>query len=309
MKTKLNEFFTLAIEHNYISGRSLVMTFLGDYLCHSDSAIGMSSLINFFESLGFNQRFVRSSLFRLKQDGWVDAKKVGRKSYYYMTPERFDEIREANKKIYNTEKPAWNGRWNFIHIPSSTITESNLKGKELAKYGFGILNKGMYIQADQGQALQPSFKRILSKCSDATILTGAELVSCKEKNKSKFVSDTWNLDKINDDYGAFVNMFDPIELMIQEAGSDALDNEDCFKLRLLLIHFYRRIIIRDPLLPDEFLPHNWSGRRAQEITINIYQKIHLQAKAHITEHGETIDGLLPLLASDYYSRFNGLGNI
>lgn len=309
LKKKLNKFFTSAIEHNYISGRSLVVTFLGDYLCQDDSAIWMGSLIKFFESLGFNQRFVRSSVFRLKQDGWVDVKKVGRKSYYYMTSERFDEIRDANKKIYSVENLTWNGKWNVIHIPLSTLTESNSKGKKLAKYGFGMLNKGMYIQADQGQSLQPNFQNILNEYAEATILTGANLISHKEKNKSKFVSNTWDLDKINEDYNDFVEMFEPIWLMIKDAAINELDNEDCFKLRLLLIHFYRRIMIRDPLLPNELLPNDWHGRNAQEITINIYQKIHLQAKTYITEQAETIDGLLPLLASDYYSRFNGLNHI
>ncbi|MGF1700169.1 hypothetical protein L4D09_07625 [Photobacterium makurazakiensis] len=306
MDNKFESFFSSASEHHSISGTSLVITFLGDYLCHSGGGIWMGSLINFMESLGFNQRFVRSSVFRLKQDGWLDVKKVGRKSYYFMTPERFDEVRAANNKIYSVEKLGWEGKWNIIHISSSTLNESKTNGKFLARFGFGILDKGIYIQADQKQLAYSDFENILDKYPEAHIFKQSELFSHDKKNKKSLVSNVWDLARIKDDYDAFCQMFNPVWLEIKDLPPEEINREDCFKLRLLLIHFYRRIIIRDPLLPDELLPDNWSGGVAQSLAMNIYKKIHLHARNHVTELGETVAGPLPLPASDYYSRFGGL---
>ncbi|MBY5944187.1 phenylacetic acid degradation operon negative regulatory protein PaaX [Photobacterium rosenbergii] len=306
MDSKFDDFFTSATEHQSISGTSLVVTFLGDYLCHSGGGIWMGSLINFMESLGFNQRFVRSSVFRLKQDGWLDVKKSGRKSYYFMTPERFDEIRAANKKIYSVEKLGWDGKWNIIHISSSTQNDSKQHGKYLARFGFGTLDKGIYIQADQNQLDHVDIEKIAKHFPESHIFTQTSLYSTAMGNEQELVRKAWDLSRLNDDYKAFCDMFNPVWQELKDISVDEVSPEECFKLRLLLVHFYRRIIIRDPLLPAELLPDNWAGGIAQSLAMNIYKKIHLQGRNYVSEHGETVAGPLPLPASDYYARFGGL---
>jgi phenylacetic acid degradation operon negative regulatory protein len=39
-----------------------------------------------------------------------------------------------------------------------------------------------------------------------------------------------------------------------------LTPERCFQIQLLLIHFYRRVVLKDPLLPEELLPAHWAGK-------------------------------------------------
>lgn len=34
---------------------------------------------------------------------------------------------------------------------------------------------------------------------------------------------------------------------------------DAFTARILLIHHYRRVVLRDPLLPSALLPADWPG--------------------------------------------------
>lgn len=306
LDNNFESFFSSAVDHHSISGTSLVVTFLGDYLCHSGGGIWLGSLIKFMESLGFNQRFVRSSVFRLKQDGWLDVKKIGRKSYYFMTPERFDEIRAANHKIYGVEVPGWNGKWNIIHIPSATMNDSKTYGKYLARLGFGTLDKGFYIQADQQQLDHGKIEDIWQQFPTAQIFQHAELAQLKKQSVTDLVYQAWDLNRTQEDYEAFCQMFNPVWQHIKDLPGEEIEPEVCFKLRLLLVHFYRRVIIRDPLLPGELLPEAWAGGVAKSLAMNIYKKIHLNARNYVTEYGETVAGPLPLPASDYYSRFGGL---
>lgn len=306
LESRFDAFYSSAIDHHSISGTSLVITFLGDYLCHSGGGIWMGSLIKFMESLGFNQRFVRSSVFRLKQDGWLDVKKQGRKSYYFMTPERFDEVRAANRKIYSVESASWNGKWNLVHILSSTLLDAKVHGKTLSRLGFGVLDKGVYIQADQGQLDAMDIDAINQAFSNAHVFQHADMAGLTLRDMQSFIYTTWELQRIQDDYQAFCQMFNPVWQQLKDMPTEELNPEDCFKLRLLLIHFYRRIIIKDPLLPGELLPEDWPGGVAQSLAMNLYKKIHLSARNYVTEHGETIVGPVPLPASDYYARFGGL---
>ena len=61
-------------------------------------------------------------------------------------------------------------------------------------------------------------------------------------------------------YEAFITLFRPLLPLLRDAGPDELTPERCFQIRLLLIHFYRRVVLKDPLLPEELLPAHWLGQ-------------------------------------------------
>ncbi len=94
--------------------------------------------------------------------------------------------------------------------------------------------------------------------------------------------------------------------LLRDCHAADLTPERCFQLRLLLIHFYRRIVLRDPLLPNALLPAQWEGQIARHLCINIYQHIDLAATRYVSECCETTIGQLPQPTAAYYRRFGGL---
>lgn len=74
-------------------------------------------------------------------------------------------------------------------------------------------------------------------------------------------------------YEAFITLFRPLLPLLRDAEPDELTPERCFQIRLLLIHFYRRVVLKDPLLPEELLPAHWLGQTARQLCINIYQRV------------------------------------
>ncbi len=117
-------------------------------------------------------------------------------------------------------------------------------------------------------------------------------------------TDCWRLDQLSERYEAFLQCFRP--LLKAVAAVKQLAPEDAFQIRTLLVHEYRRILLKDTDLPDEVLPANWVGRAARNLTANLYRATHLQAEAYLREVMETADGRLPKAASSYYLRFGGL---
>ncbi|MFD2816396.1 PaaX family transcriptional regulator C-terminal domain-containing protein [Paracoccus aerius] len=54
------------------------------------------------------------------------------------------------------------------------------------------------------------------------------------------------------------------------AEGPALSPEDALIARLLLVHLYRGVLLRDPGLPAEALPADWPGHAAQALFSDLY---------------------------------------
>jgi len=118
------------------------------------------------------------------------------------------------------------------------------------------------------------------------------------------VRESWNIDELGRHYSEFIQLFRPLWKELRE--QESLKPADCFLARTLLIHEYRRLLLRDPQLPDELLPGDWEGRAARQLCRNIYRLIYCSAEAWLNATLETADGPLPDASESFYQRFGGL---
>jgi len=81
-----------------------------------------------------------------------------------------------------------------------------------------------------------------------------------------------------------------------------------FLLRTLLIHDFRRILLRDPMLPAPLLPADWSGNAARTLTRNLYRLLKRPSEAFVMATLKTADGPLPEADPSFEERFGGLGD-
>ena len=115
----------------------------------------------------------------------------------------------------------------------------------------------------------------------------------------------WRLDDLALEYRDFLGRFGPLDGM--QEGRLLRDPETCFGLRTLAIHEYRRILLRDPQLPEELLPEHWEGRAARGLCARLYQRLEARAAQHLLATCETSSGRLPPASRSYRHRFDGLG--
>ena len=118
------------------------------------------------------------------------------------------------------------------------------------------------------------------------------------------VRESWGIDHLGRRYSEFIHLFRPLWQSLHEGV--ILHPEECFLIRILLIHEYRRLLLRDPLLPDELLPGDWEGRAARQLCRNIYRLVYAKAEQWLSEMLETADGPVPDVGESFYQRFGGL---
>jgi len=73
--------------------------------------------------------------------------------------------------------------------------------------------------------------------------------------------------------------------------------------RVVLIHDYRRIILRDPMLPAALLPREWIGREAYATARVTYRQLSGRAESWVDAHLHDEKGPLPLPDPSFHRRF------
>jgi phenylacetic acid degradation operon negative regulatory protein len=92
--------------------KSLVVTVWGDSIAPHGGAVWLSGLIGLLAPFGINERLVRTSVYRLAQEGWLSARQDGRRSLYRLTSQGQRRFEHAYRRIY--APPAtdpWDGDW------------------------------------------------------------------------------------------------------------------------------------------------------------------------------------------------------
>ena len=75
MSAKIQQIIDSVVKNETLSGTSLISTIFGDSVLHRGGNISLASLIQLLELFGFNDRAVRTSVFRLvKMIGYAQTK-------------------------------------------------------------------------------------------------------------------------------------------------------------------------------------------------------------------------------------------
>ena len=81
--------------------KSLIITLFGDVISKHGGEIWLGSIAKSVEALGVNDRLVRTSIFRLAKEGWLEVEREGSKSFYGFTRSGSKEYQRAAQRIYS----------------------------------------------------------------------------------------------------------------------------------------------------------------------------------------------------------------
>ena len=134
--SKLDAFIQQAVTAMPISGTSLIASLYGDALLQRGGEVWLGSVAALLEGLGFGERFVRTALFRLNKEEWLDVVRIGRRSFYRLSDKGLRLTRRAEHKIYRASAPEWDGTW--LLLLSEGLEKNVLAGvkKQLLWQGF-----------------------------------------------------------------------------------------------------------------------------------------------------------------------------
>ncbi|MEZ5418060.1 MAG: PaaX family transcriptional regulator C-terminal domain-containing protein [Vicinamibacterales bacterium] len=89
-------------------------------------------------------------------------------------------------------------------------------------------------------------------------------------------------------------------------GLDAgrpLTDLDALATRVLLVHAFRRIVLRDPLLPAAILPRDWPGAEARALCAEVYTAVLPASERWLDAHGRAAPGIALPPAEGLAARF------
>jgi phenylacetic acid degradation operon negative regulatory protein len=282
-----------------LRGGSLLVTILGDAIAPRGGKIALSSLIELARPFGLTERLVRTSIGRLAQQTWVSAERSGRSSFYSLTSFGKARFAEATQRIYGTVPTSWDGEWTLIVVPTSLKSQRDSLREELAWLGFGQIATGVFAHPTHKEATVRARLAELESAGALIVLQGARLAPTSDTN---LVAIGWDFADLARRYRRFASTFSPLEAL----PSTPLTGASAFILRTLLLHEYRKIQLRDPLLPTALLPQNWPGADAHEICRRLYAKVFPASEHYLSGTVQTIAGVLPAPAPEIFQRFGGL---
>jgi phenylacetic acid degradation operon negative regulatory protein len=282
---------------------SLLVTILGDSIAPRGGIITLGSLIRLADPFGLPERLVRTSVARLAKDGWLTARRSGRRSEYRLTERGRRSFAAATRRIYGARPHVWDGRWTLVILTAperaAGASREHLR-EELRWLGFGQFTPGVWGHPGGRSA------DLRARLAEAGVGENALLMQAMSAERGadeRLVQSGWNLRELGAAYRRFVTSFGPIGKVLksQSAPSPA----SAFIVRTLLIHEYRKIHLRDPLLPDALLPRDWIGSAAYELCRELYRDVFRAAERHLTAQAHTLAGSLPPASREARRRFAG----
>jgi phenylacetic acid degradation operon negative regulatory protein len=266
---------------------SIIVTVFGDAIVPRGGSVWLGTLLQFFEALDIDSSVVRTAMSRLTADGWFERNKVGRNSFYRLVQRERLTFDIATRHIYDPPPSDWTGRFELLLIGNGW--DRDAAREALKNAGFGSPLPGVWVA--------PSGAPVPEEAASAIRLE----VSAEDAAGRRLLSESWPLDRTADAYLKFMKTFEPLRGWIDRR--ERLTDADAFAARILLIHHYRRVVLRDPLLPTALLPGDWPGKAARKLCGEIYRGLLPASEQWLDRHGTNEAGALPKAGAELGRRF------
>lgn len=238
-----------------------IVTVYGDVVVPRGGSLWTGTLIEVCARVGISETLVRTAVSRLVAAHRLRGERVGRRSFYRLDTSAQQEFDQAAALLYAPEVPATG--WQILHAPG--LTEEEARHQRMGHMGGAV-----FIRPDRGQP----------RPEGAICFHAADPVDLP--SLARF----WDLSALDARYGDFLLRFGKV------AGAAALSDEDALVLRLLLVHTYRGVMLRDPRLPGAALPADWKGHAARALFRTLYRDLSAAAERWIGARFEGMEGLL-----------------
>jgi phenylacetic acid degradation operon negative regulatory protein len=284
--------------------KSLIVTVWGDALAPHGGSVWLAGLIRLMAPFGVNERLVRTSVFRLAHDGWLESAAHGRMSRYRLTEDGQRRFDDAHSRIYARPADDWNDGWELVLANTVPPAKRAALRRELTWSGFGVLGPTAFVRPAQANRALPAILEAPGVAEHVLVCAAADMPGRRSLTNS--VANAWDLTLLAADYRRFLQRFGAVIDRFRATRDGGHDPQQCFVVRTLLIHAYRRVLLRDPLLPAALLPLDWPGAAAYALCRDFYRLTHRRAERHLAATLATAREAFPPADAAFYARFGGL---
>lgn len=229
---------------------SLIVSFFGDLAQSSGDQVSGSVLNRVGELAGVKPEAMRVAIHRLRQDGWIDSERVGRNSLYYLTEHGRTESAAASPKIYGPGM-VQDHICNLVIAASTTDLETLLESETPTIK----LDDRIAVRCTEHAPTDPRHWLVPLSQTKVPQWVGEALISEKWTEASKRL------------HGALS------EIAEYHPSAEQLTPLEIATIRMLIVHSWRRVALREPDVPAWLLPDSWKGRECRKLVAELLNSL------------------------------------
>jgi phenylacetic acid degradation operon negative regulatory protein len=239
MSTKQNQWFETSVaqlnDPQNLRVWSIIVSLFGDLAQKEGAQISGGALTRIITPMGIKPEAIRVALHRLRKDGWIESARAGRASVHFLTEFGRSQSAAVTPRIYQRNPPAPTD-WHLL------ISEDG-SGQDMLD---DVLLLPNYIAVNRHTALGHG-----KSPENLEDLLAVEV--------SKISVPSWL--KVRLFPQELQTACSTLDVALQRISSPpaTLGAEQIATLRTLIVHHWRRIVLRHPGLPPLFHPTGWRG--------------------------------------------------
>lgn len=221
---------------------SLIVTVFGDLAQNPGETISGPVLSNVLTPLGIKPEAMRVALHRLRNEGWLVARKQGRTSHHQLEQRGQNLSAEASIRIYQRSARS-TGDWHILCLPGSQTAPEGWSAADMS--ACMRLAPGVYL-ANKDVAKAPG---------------NALVFKATPENVPRWVmDDSLPRGLISD----LKDLHAALEIFVAElADSGDATPLQAACLRVLIVHRWRRLVLKVPDVQDALFGEDWIGAQCR----------------------------------------------
>ncbi|MCB9959764.1 MAG: PaaX family transcriptional regulator [Rhodospirillaceae bacterium] len=261
---------------------SFIVTFYGDVILPRGGSVWIGNVIEMCRVVGINESQARTAISRLTEAGRLTGLRSGRRSFYHLTDAAAAEFEAAAHAIHGPGAAPEDAPWTLVRVAGDAAAVL----ATLGGLGFGAMAPSLALKPGDCRA---EVRATLGGGRRSVLFT-ARPEQLAAGSLAALAADTWDLDGLSAVYADFTHRFQPLTAAF-DAGQ-RLGGAESLVARLLLVHEFRRIALRDPGLPVSALPADWAGTAARALFRRCYDRLTAVAERHVLSHFVDAEGPL-----------------
>jgi phenylacetic acid degradation operon negative regulatory protein len=243
---------------------SLVITILGDVAHPHGGNMSMADLLSMTDQLEIDQGAIRTALSRLSKEEWVIATKTGRTSSYEFSASGRAAFEPASARVYAAKYAPEGNDWMLAVLPPQRAKDRQAMQK--------LLGAANALQTQSGVAMWPltlAPKRGFLEQLGCLCFTG-DLDIVPAWAKAEFAPSEAEVlaQRFIEKFTALANF------------NGKLTSVDAMLARILILHDWRRMLLRYPVVPTALQPDDWSMPSAHKLISKTYKSLLDQSEDH-----------------------------
>ncbi|MEM9048542.1 MAG: PaaX family transcriptional regulator C-terminal domain-containing protein [Pseudomonadota bacterium] len=250
---------------------SVIITVFGDSIQPRGGTVATATLTRLVAPMGIRPEALRVALHRLVRDGWLLRLQEGRNSFYRLSQSGLERFAPATQRIY-AATPAPDGPWRIFcggadtarpPPPAVALQPGLFLGPAPDNRAFDIKNRPPGVETPEASAPPDG-------CPDGCLVLDGAVLSLPGWARAAVAPAP-----LPDEFARLEAVLGALGAFLRRAGR--VEAFDAIVLRTLLVHRWRRLLLRHPDLPARFFPEGWRGEACRALFLELHARLSLEA--------------------------------